>query len=189
MGRRRALVVPVALCLVVTAVAAAMALGASSDTYLHTLLTPPRCAAADSGPPTRRSQLLVGLRALSVRQALTSQSVLVGTLDEESSQADCAASMAGVETVFTVDGVPVSTTTVPCRFVPQAVDNQPIPVIPGWVHATRYVIPADSLTPGTHALGETLTYTVDVSYSLGCDDPSGRCTTPAGPSSPSTRTS
>ena len=88
--------------------------------------------------------------------------------------------MTGVETVATVDGVSVDTTSVPCRFVPRPVDNQPIPVIPGWVNDTRYVIPAGWLTPGTHTLSTTITYTVDVSYSLGCDDPSGRCTHHAG---------
>ena len=88
--------------------------------------------------------------------------------------------MHGFETVSTLDGVQVDTTTVPCRFVSRPLDNQPIPVIPGWVYAVRYVIPAGSLAPGTHTLSTTGTYTVDVSYSLGCDDPSGRCTHQAG---------
>ena len=95
--------------------------------------------------------------------------------------------MSGLEIVSTVDGVPVDTTTVHCRFVPHAVDNQPIPVIPGWVYATRYVIPAGSLTPGTHTFVGTATYKVDVSDSLGCDDPSGWCTHHAGDTAAFTR--
>ena len=176
---RRSLVVSVALSVVAVAVVAMSALGASTDAYVHILLTPPRCALADGTPDP--SQPVCGVGVVRPRQALTSQSVLVGVvLDEESSQADCAAAMTGLETVFTVDGVLVDTTTVPCRFVPRSVDNQPIPVIPGWVYAIRYVIPAGSLAPGTHTLSLTGTYTVDVTDSLGCDDPSGRCSHRAG---------
>jgi hypothetical protein len=175
---RRPLVVPVALSLVVLAVAATSAWGASTDAYVHTLLTPPRCVLAGGTPDP--SQPVCSVGGGPARQALTSQSVLVGFLDVESSQSDCAADVTGVETVATVDGVSVDTTDVQCRFVPQPVDNLSIPVIPGWVNDTRYVIPAGSLTPGTHTLSTTITYTVDVSYSLGCDDPSGRCTHHAG---------
>jgi len=177
--KRRSLAVSVAVSLVALAVAATAARGASTGAYLHTLLTPPRCAPADGTPDPSQPICSVGSFG-PVRQALTSQSVLVTFLDEESSQADCAAAMAGVETVATVDGVPVDTTTVACRFVQQPLDNVAMPVIPGWVYDVRYVIPAGLLTPGTHTLAVTDTYTVDVSYSLGCDDPSGRCTHHAG---------
>jgi hypothetical protein len=178
MAGHRSLVVSGAFGLVALAIVGTAG-GAATDAYVHTLLTPPRCAPADGTPDLSQPVCSVGFFG-PIRQALTSQAVIVTFLDEESSQADCAAAMAGVETVATVDDVPVGTTTVGCRFVPHAVDNLATPVIPGWVYDIRYVVSAGSLTPGTHTLGVTDTYRVDVSYSLGCDDPSGRCTHHAG---------
>jgi len=51
-------------------------------------------------------------------------------------------------------------------------------VFPVWETDFRYLIPAGALTPGVHTVTWTSTFTSDFSYSLGCTDPSGRCTTP-----------
>jgi hypothetical protein len=172
-----------ALAAVVAALAstAGVASGESPEGYLHNLAAPPLCAvlgdAPDASLPVCQARFFGPPRV-----ALTSQSVLLRIGDSESSQADCEAFSAGVTTEFRIDGDPVSITTHPCRYVPQPVDNLEgsLPVIPVWVTEFRYLIPAGALAPGVHTVTWTATYNVDVSYSLGCTDPSGRCTTPAG---------
>jgi len=178
-------VVTAAAVVTVLASAAGVASAESASGYLHNLAMPPRCALTSETPdPSAPICQLPNFGA--PRLALTSQSVILRIGDAESSRADCAAYSAGVTTTFAVDGAPVPITTQPCRFVPKLDDFQPF----WWWTEYRYLIPAGSLAPGEHTVTWTATYNTDVSYSLGCTDPSGRCTVPAGTvvSSPTTLT-
>ena len=169
-------------CLLVAAIFAVGAAGAgvasaeSMNGYLHNLAMPPRCALSWETPdPSVPVCQLINFGA--PRLALASQSVILRISDVESSRADCAAYSAGVTTTFTVDDAPVPITTQHCRFVPELGD---LGELFWWWTDYRYLIPAGSLAPGVHTVMWTATYNTEVSYSLGCTDPSGRCTIPAG---------
>lgn len=161
---------------------AGVASGESTDGYLHNLAAPPLCALPWQTPDPSLS--ICQARFLAPRLALTSQSVLLRIGDFEATQADCTSYDATQTTTFAVDGAPVPVTTQPCRFISQSVDNVVTLPLAGaqtvWGTDFRYLIPAGSLAPGTHTVTWTATFSSDWSYSLGCTDPSGRCTVPAG---------
>jgi hypothetical protein len=154
----------------------------SADGYLHNIAEPARCAAPGQTPDPTQS--VCSAHFFAPRVALTSQTVLLAISDFEASQGDCTSYGDAQTTTFAVDGAPVPITTQPCRYVPQSVDNVITLPVEGydavWDSERRYLIPAGSLAPGVHTLTWTSTFTSDWSYSLGCGDPSGRCTVPAG---------
>jgi DNA-binding SARP family transcriptional activator len=146
------------------------------------LAAPPMCASPSETPNASLSSCQAHFFA--PRVALTSQSVLLTISDWEATRADCATYSAAQTTTFAVDGEPVLYTTVPCQHVTHSIDNViTLPLLDAptaWGMQDRYLIPARTLTPGTHTLTWTSTFLSDYSYSLGCTDPSGRCTTKAG---------
>ena len=154
-----------------------MAAAESGDGYLHNLNAPPLCAFPWETPDP--SVPICQARFFAPRLALTSQSVILRIGDVESSQADCEAYSSGVTTTFKVDGGSVPVTTIPCRYTPMTPDNLTA-FGPLWRTDYRFLIPAGSLAVGVHTVTWTATYNVDITFSLGCTDPSGRCTTPAG---------
>src|SRR4051812_30452520 len=173
----------ISLCLVLAAAAGlatygSVARGDSGERYLHSFMNAPPLCPFEWGTPDANVPACQ-VRFFAPRLALASQTLLLRIGDFEASRADCAAYAAGVTTTFAIDDVPVSITTLPCRYVPQAVANVtdgccPI-AVPVWMTDFRYLIPAGALHEGVHTVTWTATYTADVSFSLGCDDPSGRC--------------
>ena len=164
------------------ACASASTAAESGDGYLHNIAQPVRCAAQGQTPDPTVS--VCSVHFFQPRVALTSQTLLLAISDLEASRDDCSSYGSAQTTTFSVDGSPVPITTQPCRYVTQSVDNEFTLPIAGanavWDSEWRYLIPAGSLAPGVHTLTFTSTFTSDYSYSLGCGDPSGRCTVPAG---------
>jgi hypothetical protein len=170
--------------LVASAAALALALtggtarATSPDGYLHSLAMPPFCPFPWGTPDP--SLAICQANAFAPRLALTSQSVILRGGDYEGSLADCTGYATAVTTAFTLDRELIPVTTQPCRYVPRAVENANFFVIPNWDYEVRSLIPAGSLSVGIHTLTWTATFNANFSYSLGCTDPSGRCTVPAG---------
>jgi hypothetical protein len=163
----------VAACVVVVATASAE----SPDGYLHNWTAPPRCpqGVADASIPVCQVTFFgTGY------EASTSQSILFRVGDFEATAEDCRTVSTSVTVTFTIDGTLVPVTELPCRFIPIPIDNVSLAFVGYWGTDFRYVSPPAALVSGTHV--ETATFFVDSSftYSLGCGDPSGRCTVPAG---------
>jgi hypothetical protein len=168
---------PVAGFVVTAAVLSALGVAnaASADRYLHDPAAPPLCAFPWTTPDPSVS--VCQARFFAPRLALTSQSVLLRIGDAESSRADCVSYDSGVATTFAIDGQGVSITKIPCHDEPRV---NVAGVMPVWGVDYRHFIPAGTIAPGVHTVTWTSTYTRDVSYSLGCTDPSGRCTVSGG---------
>ena len=160
---------------------AATASAESADRYLHSIAMPPKCAFAWNQPDPSLSVCWVSPWV--DHAALASQSLILAVGDFEATREDCE-SWRRQTMVFTVDGSPVPITTQPCREVSRSIDNViTLPFFGAdtvWGASFRYLIPAGSMSLGVHTFTATSTYTSDYSYTLGCDDPSGRCTVPAG---------
>lgn len=154
----------------------------STDGYLHNLAAPPLCPLPWETPDP--SLPVCQARVFAPRLALTSQSVVLRIGDFEASQDDCASYFTAQTTTFTIDGAAVPIVVQPCRELPHSIDN--VITLPAfgadrvWETDYRYLMPAGSLLPGIHIVTWTASFTSSYSYTLGCDDPSGRCTVPAG---------
>ncbi len=169
--------------------AVAVALGGSGaavadggDAYLHSIQLPPRCAFPWTSPDPAASACRAGF--FSPDLVLTSQLVVFAVDELEGSHQDCEAFAAATTTTYQLDGAYVPVTTQACRYVPH---DQTLG-IPVWRTAHRSLIPAGSLASGDHAITWTQTVNHAYSYSLGCDDPTGRCVVDAGTVTTSTET-
>jgi hypothetical protein len=170
-----------ALAAVATAFGAAVVSAAaqSPESYLHTANAPPRCASPGESPDGAVTVCL-GFASGGTRIALSSQSIILSVGDAESSQADCSAGFDATTHDFTVDGVSAPITVVSCRYIAPA-DLRVNPFFHGnWAVFYRSLLDPGALAPGAHAVTFTTHWIKDFSYSLGCTDPSGRCTVPAG---------
>ena len=65
-------------------------------------------------------QVCGGLAFGGIRVALSSQSVLLSVGDAEANRTDCSAAFTTTTRTLEVDGQPLPTTVVPCRYVPPA---------------------------------------------------------------------
>jgi hypothetical protein len=170
------------ISLTAAAVLAATAGTASADSpqsYLHTLAAPVPCA-GPGGTPDATVSVCQGMIFGGTRVTLTSQAVIVAIGDAESSQIDCNASFDTTTHSIAVDGQGVPITVSPCRYYPSA-DTRVSPFFRGtWAVGYRYLIDPGALAPGAHTLTWVTRWIEDFTYSLGCTDPSGRCTVPAG---------
>ena len=165
-----------ALVVLATSWAAGGAAASPAEHYLHSLHAPPLCLGApDPSLPVCQARFF-GTQW----QALTSQSILFRIGDIEASRADCEAFLDATTITFAIDGESVPVTTIGCRYVSRPIDNLPTTFVGNWGTDFRYLSEPGQLAPGAHTETVTITYNADVSYSLGCTDPSGRCTTPAG---------
>ena len=175
--RKTRFVLASALVALAAACAAGGAAAGPAEQYLHDLAAPPLCPqdAPDSSLPVCQVRFFGGSW-----QALTSQSILFRIGDIEASRADCAAFSDATTVVFAIDGVSVPFTTIPCRFVPRPIDNLGADFADSWATDFRYLSEPGALTAGVHTETATITVNSSYSFSLGCTDPSGRCTIPAG---------
>ena len=165
-----------ALVVLATSWAAGGAAASPAENYLHNLHAPPLCLGAPDPSLSVCQVRFFGTQW----QALTSQSILFRVGEVEASQADCQAVVDGTTITFAIDGESVLVTTIGCRYVSQPIANLPNVIVGNWFTDFRYLSEPGQLAPGAHTETATFTFNADVSYSLGCTDPSGRCTTPAG---------
>jgi hypothetical protein len=176
--KRSHVVLGVLTILTVAAGAATARAGESPVAHLHSAFFMP-CPDYPAPPdPT-----LAGCNGFSVggtRVASVSQAVILAIGDVESSQADCKNGVAATTHTFTIDGNPVPITVDPCRYFPP--DFQQInPSFWGnWGVFYKYLIRPGALARGIHDITFTTHWVNDFTYSLGCGDPSGRCTVAAG---------
>ena len=171
----------VVLVLAAFAGVAGVASATSPDGYLHGLNAAPLCPTTSPGPLDQPSDTCqIRFFTPVVPQALTGQSILFRVGDFEASRADCDAFTDSTVVTFAIDGVAVPVTAVTCRFIPRPVDNIPSVIVGYWFVDFRYVSAPGQLAPGSHTAHVVITAVADYSYSLLCDDPSGRCVVPAG---------
>ena len=150
----------------------------SAQSHLHAFNATAPCASR--GQPPDASLAVCGMTFGVTRLALSSQSVILVVGDAESSHADCANGFAATTHSWMIDGNEVPITVDHCRYIPP---NDPLvnPFFRGaWAVAYKNLIKPGALTAGSHTVTFTTNWIHDQTYSLGCTDPSGRCTIPAG---------
>jgi hypothetical protein len=175
--RKTRFVLASALVAFAAACAAGVAAADPAEQYLHNLAAPPLCPqdVPDSSLPVCQVRFFG-----ESWQALTSQSIILRIGEIEATQADCAAFSDATTMTFAIDGAPVPVTQIPCRYVARPIDNLGTGWAGDWGTDFRYLSEPGALAAGQHIEVATLTFNSSYSYSLGCTDPSGRCTVPAG---------